>query len=134
MKMNTITAFDDAIKSGREDQAERPDCFTPDEWEAVLKLKPNERKAVLDIRKREAEEAKIAEHWAVIVDDMEKVGSDADEEAAWDAIVGRFCACVEPHDWGEEDEIAEFTFALMRRLGFRPKQVRNHGEVWAPTH
>jgi hypothetical protein len=101
-------------------QTERPDGLTPDEWEAVQ-----------NIRKRKAEEAKIAEHWAVVVVDLDKASPDG-EEKDWDVIAGRFRARVERHGWGE-DKIAGFTSGLMRGLGFFEKAIRNYGWGWAPT-
>jgi hypothetical protein len=95
--------------------------------EGLDHLPPDERDVLRNYRKQKAEEAKLDEHWTVVVEDLNKASADVIEEEAWDAVTGRFWARVKPHGW-EKDEIAAFTFALMRSLGFGRK-----GRGWALT-
>jgi hypothetical protein len=88
-------------------------------------LAPDEKEAVLKIRKRKAEEAEALERWRAIVFDLDI--EDADE--ARDGAAACFRARVEALGWDEAD-VEAFTEALMRSLGYEQKDIRNHGKVW----
>jgi hypothetical protein len=103
--------------------------------EALAALTPEERKDVLAGRKRRAEEARVADHWAEVATDLSEAASGDDdpdcfEEDDWDEVAQRFCDRILPHWKGSGDALSEFAFGLMRSLGFKVRTVRGHGECW----
>lgn len=99
---------------------DRPNGLSDDEWSAVL-----------DVRTRKEREAELASHWREILAELD-VDNDSDEDS-WDQAANTFSHAVEHYgDW-DQNNLEEFTYALMRSQGWRNRTIRGHGIVWKST-
>jgi hypothetical protein len=108
-------------------QLTRVECDNRAEADAALNaLPPQERQDVFAGRKRRAEEARIAAHYAAVIADLGM--ADAVKEAEFDKTARRLRSRAEPHGAGEDD-VESLTYALMRSFGWRDRETRK-GTVW----
>jgi hypothetical protein len=110
--MTDLIANGDVVQAA--DDEGRPWGLSDAEW-----------KLVREHRAKQEEEDRRAALWAQI---FERLAESEDEYCL--SPGGLFVHHAKKFGW-DEDNFDDFAASLMRNLGYREKEIRNHGTVWA---